>query len=282
MNIGLVLSGGMAKGAYQVGVLRALAEVVPMEDIRCISCASIGVLNGYAFAVNNLQQAEYMWKTVVTNHTRLMINQILRSSLLQQNIANIYLPNATLSTPFYCTLFDMTERNIIYKDLSVEERDSLPQYLKASVAMPIYNRAVSLNGRQYFDGAMIDNIPVYPLLKHQLDYIIAVYFDGTCYQFENPYFDSRIIKITFPAKSIVKQSLVFEQETIQEMISNGYDRASYILNSVFSQGYDNLDYVYKSIQQLNQCRSGGFRITGDVLVTNLNRITQKLTRRKIL
>ena len=46
MKIGLVLCGGMAKGAYQIGVLRAIREFVPREDITTISCASVGVLNG--------------------------------------------------------------------------------------------------------------------------------------------------------------------------------------------------------------------------------------------
>jgi NTE family protein len=42
--IGLVLSGGGAKGAYQAGIVKALAEMeVP---IAAISGASIGALNG--------------------------------------------------------------------------------------------------------------------------------------------------------------------------------------------------------------------------------------------
>lgn len=48
MNIGLVLSGGMAKGAYQIGVLRAISEYIPISEIKYISCESIGVFNGYA------------------------------------------------------------------------------------------------------------------------------------------------------------------------------------------------------------------------------------------
>ena len=46
MNIGLVLSGGMAKGAYQVGALKAINELFPKGSIKYISASSIGVLNG--------------------------------------------------------------------------------------------------------------------------------------------------------------------------------------------------------------------------------------------
>ena len=52
MNIGLVLSGGMGKVAYQIGALRALNEFIPLKEIKYISFASVGVLNGYAYATD--------------------------------------------------------------------------------------------------------------------------------------------------------------------------------------------------------------------------------------
>ena len=283
MNIGLVLSGGMAKGAYQIGALRALNHFVPLHEIKYMSCASVGVLNGYAYATENLDRAEQMWKNICANDTRLIVTRILRSCMLQQNIQSIYSPDHKLSAAFYCALLDLSHRNIVYKDLSAVDHSKIPLYLKASVAMPVYNRAVPLDHTSYFDGAMIDNIPVHPLLKHNLDYMICIYFDDTFYQFENTYFDNKIIKITFPSESRLKQSVVFRQDSIDEMINNGYDRTAYLLGTVFAEGYDNLDYIYQAIDYMNRNnRSSSLRITGDVLVTNLNKITQRLTKRKIL
>ena len=283
MNIGLVLSGGMAKGAYQVGALRALSKFIPLEDIKYISCASVGVLNGYAFATGNLDCAEQIWKNVCNDDTRLLVNQVLKSSMLQQNIAKLYDPDHKLSSSFYCSLFDTTHLNIVYKDLATVQTEQIPQYLKASVAMPIYNKAVQIDKTAYFDGAMIDNIPVFPLLKHNLDYIICVYFDDTCYKFENTYFDNKIIKLTFPSESTIRQSVVVKQSNLDYMIKNGYERTNFLLRSIFSEGYDNLDYIYQNIDYLNRnTQNKSLRITGDVLVTNLNKITQKLTKRKIL
>ncbi len=283
MNIGLVLSGGMAKGAYQIGALRALNSFVPLNEIKYISCASIGVLNGYAYATENLDRAEQMWKNICSNDTRLVITQILRSSMLQQNIKSIYDSDKKLSSNFYCSLLDLSHRSIVYKDLSEVDSNKIPLYLKASVAMPVYNRSVQLDNTSYFDGAMIDNIPVYPLLKHSLDYIICIYFDDTCYKFENTYFDNKIIKITFPCESMLKQSVIFKQDSIDDMIKSGYDRTMYILKTIFSEGYENLEYIYRTIDYINRNnKSNSLRITGDVLVTNLNKITQRLTKRKIL
>ena len=283
MNIGIVLSGGMAKGAYQIGALRALRELVPMEDIKCISCASVGVLNGYAFAVDELDLAERMWRSICSEDTRLLISQILRSSMLQHCIGRLTENNREIPCTFYGALLDLNHRNIVYKDLSQVDLERVPRFLKASVAMPAYNRAVQLDNTQYFDGAMVDNIPVYPLLKHHLDYIICFYFDETCYQFENYAFDSKVIKITFPSESLLKQSLVFQKESVDDMIAEGYERTQYLLRAIFAQGHDDLDYIYRAIRHHNKInRDTGTRITGDLLVTNLNKLTQRLTKRKII
>ena len=283
MNIGLVLSGGMAKGAFQIGALRALSHYVPLEEIKYMSCSSVGVLNGYAYATECLDQAEAMWKNLCNSDTRMLIGQILRSSMLQQNITEIYNSERKLPFTFYCALLDMGCRNIVYKDLYTVDAQKIPLYLKASVAMPVYNRAVKVDQASYFDGAMIDNIPIHPLLKHHLDYVICVYFDDVCYKFENTYFDNKIIKITFPAQSMLKQSVVFDKEGIDHMIHLGYDRTMQLLRPIFSKGYEDIDHIYASIERLNRrTQNKRLRITGDVLVTNLNKITQRLTKRKIL
>ena len=283
MNIGIVLSGGMAKGAYQIGALRALTNFIPLSEIKCISCASVGVLNGYAYATGNLDDAEKLWKNICMEDTRLFITKILRSSMLQQSIRAIYDPTKEISPAFYCSLLDFSRRNIVYKDLSIVDKDKLPLYLKASVAMPVYNRPVQIGNSSYYDGAMVDNIPVYPLLKKNLDLIICVYFDDISYKFENTYFDNKVIKINFPGESILKQSVVFEKDSIEKMIKAGYERTMAILKTVFAEGYNNLDYVYGAIDRMNQSKkSSSIRITGDLLVTNLNKITQKLTKRKII
>lgn len=69
-RIGLVLSGGGAKGAYQVGVLKALTEMGVQVD--AIAGASIGALNGaiiaaapsQALAVDRLQT---LWQELAAN-----------------------------------------------------------------------------------------------------------------------------------------------------------------------------------------------------------------------
>ena len=283
MNIGLVLSGGMAKGAYQIGVLRAINKYIPINEIKYISCASIGVLNGYAYITNKLDIAEEMWRSVCSNDTRFFINQILRSSMLQQNIITACSPEDVIQSHFFCTLFNLAHRNIVYKDLSTVDMSDMQLYLKASVAMPLYNKSVKIEDESYFDGAMVDNIPVYPLLKQKLDYIICVHFDDCWYKFKNQNYDNKVINITFPNKNIVKQSVIFKQNDIEEMLENGYEITNELLESIFTNGYDDLDSVYRNIEHVNSISSKKHvRITGDALVTNLNKFAQMLTKKKII
>ena len=247
MEIGLVLSGGMAKGAYQLGALKALGEYISYDNFKYISSSSVGVLNAYAFAANKLEKAEDMWKKVCNNDNRMFVSKILRSSFLQNAIESLYAPSDIISQFFYMTLFHMNNKEVVYKDLGKVAHNQIPRYLKASVAMPIYNRAVKIEDKKYFDGALIDNIPVYPFLKHKLDYIICIYFDDCCYKFENTFFDERIIKITFPIKNLLTDSVIFQQDTIHKMIETGYQTAYYLLKGVFANGISDLEYIYHFI-----------------------------------
>ena len=67
IKVGLVLSGGGAKGAYQVGMLKALGELGVKVD--AIAGASIGAINGAILAgspsvTEGAQRMEHLWKTL--------------------------------------------------------------------------------------------------------------------------------------------------------------------------------------------------------------------------
>ena len=282
MNIGLVLAGGFAKGAYQVGALQAINEFIPPESIKCASCSSVGALNGFAYATQNLGRAEEMWRNICNSDKRVIVSKIMRSDLLQQDIRELGETDRALPFPFYCSFTNLNHMNIVYKNLTKIEAEQLPLYLKASIAMPVLNPAVKIEGNTYYDGGIVDNIPVFPLMKYDLDYIICMYFDDACYKFENTSFDNKMIKITFPSEGIVGKSLTIGQRDIDEMIQTGYERAKYILKSVFVEGYDNLDYIYNAIKYMNRGSNSSLRVTTDVLITNINKVTSKLTKKKIL
>ena len=61
-NIGLVLSGGGAKGAYQVGVWKAMEEYGLTNKVKAASGTSVGALNATLFANVTTTKAEQLWK----------------------------------------------------------------------------------------------------------------------------------------------------------------------------------------------------------------------------
>jgi len=71
-NFGLVLSGGGAKGAYQVGVWKALEDYGISNQITVISGTSVGALNAALFACSDLGEAEKLWREEVGYSSFLM------------------------------------------------------------------------------------------------------------------------------------------------------------------------------------------------------------------
>src|SRR5438874_12297265 len=98
MNIGLVLAGGGAKGAYQIGVLRALDEAGIRPAI--ISGTSIGAFNA-ALTYVPQQQREAIWQTLATRHFRKLgsFTFVLVAVRIAQGLAYIFRGNEDYALP---------------------------------------------------------------------------------------------------------------------------------------------------------------------------------------
>lgn len=278
-NIGLVLSGGMAKGAYQIGALRAINELFEPSDIKYVSSASVGALNSYIYLTHSLDKGEKLWHSVNNDGSRAWITSLLRSSFLQNAIKEV-ISEEKIPNVFYVPLFNLKNRILSYVDFGKIPQKYLERYFRASVAMPIYNPGVRIKKEYYYDGAIIDNIPIYPILKHSLDFVICIHFDSYNYTFENEKLNNKIIKMSFSDNKIISSSLLFKKESIEHMISEGYAKAKRILEYVFINGTYDLKAIYARVADLNAMdKNNSFRITGDIVVKNMNKVTQKLIRR---
>lgn len=277
-HIGLVLSGGMGKGAYQIGALRALNEFLKPSDFEFISAASVGVLNTYAYLTGNLQKAYDIWASVNLQGDRRFITSVLRSSFLQDIITDI-VAEASIPGAFYVPLLDLQNKELGYYNFSDIPPSAIDPYLRASIAMPFYNKGIKIEGKTLYDGAVVDNIPIYPVLKNELDYVICIYFDDYNYVFEDYSYDNKIIKLTFPDNKRISNSVRISHESIMNMLEEGYHRTKAILSDIFADGTDNLPGVYAGIdRQRGEDNKIMMRITGDVIVTNMNKLAKKLVR----
>lgn len=279
-HIGLVLSGGMGKGAYQVGALTALNEFFHPSDFEYVSAASIGVLNTYAYLTGNIKKAHDIWESVNLQGNKRFITSVLKSAFLQDIITSI-VSDSEIPNSFYVPLLDLADKELNYYNFSEIPCSKIEQYLRASIAMPFYNKGVSIGSKMLFDGAVIDNIPIFPVLKNELDYVICIYFDDFNYVFEDHSWDSKIIQLTFSDNKLISNSVNIKHESIIYMMDEGYKRTKGMLSVVFSEGVDNLDVIYERIAEMNSLNSQKvIRLTGDVVVTNMNKLLKKIVRKK--
>ncbi len=204
-SIGLVLSGGGAKGAFQAGVWKAMYELGLANRVRVISGTSVGAINGAAFAtLRDPEKLCRFWRTRVgeiatpnlTNLTAEMfisaITDVLSGKpfpfhgLLDRNaveriLSSLLLPRWTKEAPdVFATTLECREgllatlnpgcyaRQCFFLN---EELDAYKRILRilASAAIPWGFDPVESDGRRYVDGGWEsmggDNIPVTPILE---------------------------------------------------------------------------------------------------------------------
>lgn len=283
MKIGLVLSGGLAKGAYQIGALRAISEYFKPEEIEYISSSSVGALNAHAFSSDNLDAGAEMWRGLTPGDERKPVTKVMKSEYLKGCTVGLA-EKPLLTKKQYVSVFRLKEMDVLYVDVTQKDKEETALLLQASVAMPVFSKAVKIDGKKYYDGGTIDNIPVFPLMKHDLDYIICIYFDEYNYSFEGSEFNDRIIKITFnDNEKIMSNSIWFTKEGTEKMMKDGYDRAKEVLDLVFREGTDNLPVIYKNIKELDALNPDKkLRVTVDVAIHSLNKMMKLISKRRII
>ena len=79
-SIGLVFSGGGGKGAYQIGVWRALRELGLEGQVVAVSGTSVGALNAALYLKGDLEFAEQLWNSISNEMLLLFQRRIAAAS----------------------------------------------------------------------------------------------------------------------------------------------------------------------------------------------------------
>jgi len=89
-SIGLVLSGGGAKGAYEIGCWKALRRA-GIKDFTAVAGTSIGAINGYLVCAGDIQRAEQLWRAMgAENPLRTSWPRIVAAVLERYALALMY------------------------------------------------------------------------------------------------------------------------------------------------------------------------------------------------
>ncbi|MCG2431009.1 patatin-like phospholipase family protein [Aequorivita xiaoshiensis] len=175
-NIGLVLSGGGARGAAHIGALKAFEEygIFPTH----ISGTSIGAIVGalYAADVHWTEILKFFKNTSIFHTKRFAFNKpgFLDTEKFYDDL-NVYLPRDnfdSLQKPLY-----ITATNVLNGKLKIFSKGQLIKPVIASASFPGVFTPTEINGSYYIDGGILNNFPVEPLKKH-CDKIIGVYINS--------------------------------------------------------------------------------------------------------
>lgn len=180
-RVGLVLSGGGARGLAHIGVLKVLErEKVPLD---LIVGTSVGALVGALYAsglpagqIENLS-AESGWSQLTDLSAAGVVRLLVTERLLSTRKMEAYLTAhigdkkfADLKTEFACVAADLrTGEQIVLREGSVALA------ARASATMPGIFEPVPFRHRLLVDGGIVDNVPTDVAKRLGVDILICVY-----------------------------------------------------------------------------------------------------------
>src|SRR5690554_3396309 len=175
-KIGLVLSGGGARGAAHIGTLKAFEEhgISPTH----VSGTSVGAIVGalYAAGVHWSDMLNF-FKTISIFHTkRFAFNKpgFLDTEKFYDDL-KVFFPRDNFDS-LNKTLF-ITATNILTGNLKIFSKGQLIKPVIASASFPGVFTPTEINSSYYIDGGILNNFPVEPLKQH-CDKIIGVYINS--------------------------------------------------------------------------------------------------------
>lgn len=239
---GLVLAGGGTKGAYQVGVWKALQELG--IKVKGIVGASIGALNGALFLQDDYEMLEKMYETIKIEN--IMNVKGVDSNKNIFNLSNIFnlaadytkqkgIDNTPLRNMIrqYINMDKLYDSNIDFGlvTYSVKNKqplqmfkneipkDEMENFLLASSCFPIFKPQV-INGEEFYDGGLYDNTPTNMLIEKGYKNIIIADIAGVGFSQKTANKDV-YIKVIKPTEDL-GGTFEFNHERIINNIKLGY------------------------------------------------------------
>lgn len=215
-KIGVVLSGGGAKGFAHISVLRTLEELnIPVDYIGGTSMGStVAALYAMGYSVDELEKIarETDWSRYFQNRSDRGSTGIIQKIYLQEypftldldrngitlprGVVNgqrigLFLSRLTwehqhvkdfsgLPVPFICVATDFEKG-----EGAVLKNGNLAESLRASMAIPSVFDPVVIDGRVFLDGGVVNNFPVKEVRDMGADIIIGVDVSGRLYKKED-------------------------------------------------------------------------------------------------
>jgi len=171
MKVGLVLSGGGARGIAHIGVLKALEELG--VEIHCLAGASAGSIVGslYAYGYKPDKILEIVTSASVFKSMRpawamtgLLTLDGLREILIKYIPENSF---ESLKMPITIVATEIRKGKSAYFN-----KGELIPVIQASCCIPAVFNPILINGGVYVDGGVLDNLPA-QTIRSQCDVLVG-------------------------------------------------------------------------------------------------------------
>ena len=282
-SYGIVLAGGGAKGAYQIGAWKALKEMG--ITFNAIVGTSIGSINGALIAADDYEKAHQLWLNISIDKG-LRINEELPDpenlfskknwgALFKEVIKNGGLdasPAAEFISqyvdekkvrengiPFFAVTVQMTQ-GVVPREISIDEipEGGLTDYLMASSNIPL---AVGIGpeGEKFLDGGVYDNIPIMTLKKRGFNKIIILDISnlkGLGHTMNTA--NSQVVHIRPYSTDMLGGFMDLDAEAVEKRIQLGYLDAKKAFSHLLGNIYYFLPETFRSMAR---------RYGADTLVT---------------
>ncbi len=196
IEYGLVLEGGGAKGAYQIGAWKALKEAG--IRIKGIAGTSVGALNGALIAMDDFEKAEKIWETI--RYSRVMdVDDDLMEQLKTSGLKDIAVLGLSELIPaakkvlkdrgfdigplrslieevvdeekirnsekeLYVVTYSLSDRKPMVVNVKEVPEGEIADMLMASAYLIGFRRE-KLAGKYYMDGGGVNNVPIDVLME---------------------------------------------------------------------------------------------------------------------
>lgn len=300
-RVGLVLAGGGAKGAYQVGVLEYLAEAG--VRLAAVAGASIGALNASVVAAAPDLAAAAARLAAVWDETGraagavspgigdlLTANPVTRPEFLERLLRrHVDLTELRAGLPLWVSVYPSPRPpaglpdagwfvDTVLVDASARCQwlhvNSLPQEemheaLCASAALPLIMPPRTVGGVRYRDGGIADNTPIRALLAHApCDLFIVVHLTRGILWDARDYAPGQILEIR-PEKSLSADGILGGVGAMLDFTSG---RAA----ALRRQGYHDTGRVLETVREVIASASA-LRHSQDIMLNSLRLLDEEAT-----
>ena len=294
-KLGLVLSGGGSKGAYEIGVYIALKKL--KKNISIVTGTSIGAVNGMLITQKDLKGALSFWNHVsfkniydenefppiedeklskiYMQYAKSFINEGGLDIYKMKKLFDVYFkPNKFFKSniDYGLVTYNFTQRKPVIKSKKTLTKNNIKDYVLASAYCYPAFKPYLIDNEMYIDGGYYDNMPINLAIDLGATEIIAV--DLRAIGFKKAIKDKTVDVTYIAPRNKIGSFLVFDKVQARKAIKLGYNDTMKTFNKL--EGNKFTFRKYNLIKNYNKY-SDKFEIKlKEIFQTSKNKILIKL------